>query len=258
MKPTLPILAAILFFQLNLNGQLVRSDNDNSLTVKGTAILKQTPEILAVRITIQSHAEKYRACQEKLVKSIEFTRSLLIKYGLEEASIHANDMNVGERRDYLPNGSSKLSFEGNAVLTIENNYTTAYAQKLLSVLQNDSVSFNYNLDFTLSENQKSTLRRKAIEASMADAREKAEAIARAAGVKLWKINSITYSDDETGRGLDSDLVRENSLFSGNAVMFKSSGQVPEINFNPKEIGIKKTISVEWSMEEKKQSDIKTF
>ena len=160
--------------------------------------------------------------------------------------------------DFRMEQSSKLSFEGNAVLTIENNYTTAYAQKLLSVLQNDSVSFNYNLDFTLSENQKSTLRRKAIEASMADAREKAEAIARAAGVKLWKINSITYSDDETGRGLDSDLVRENSLFSGNAVMFKSSGQVPEINFNPKEIGIKKTISVEWSMEEKKQSDIKTF
>ena len=251
MKLLLSILAAILLLQLNLNAQLVRSDKDNSLTVKGTAILKQTPELLVVRITLQSHAEKYRACQEKLVKTIDFTRSLLIKYGLEEASIHSNDLNVGERRDYLPNGSSKVSFEGNAVITIENNYTAAYAQKLLSALQSDSVSLTYNLEFTLSEYQKRVLRQKAIEVAIEDAREKAEAIAKAAGVKLWKINSITYNDDEYGRGLDSDLVRENSLFSGNAVMFKSSGQAPEINFNPKEIGVKKTISVEWSMEEKR-------
>ena len=247
MKLSLSILAAILMLNLNLNGQSTRTSQGNSLMVKGTAILKQIPEILVVRISIPSHAEKYRDCQEKLVKAIDFTRILLMKYGIEAESIRTNDLNVSERRDYLPNGSIKVGFEGNAVLTLEHNYTVAYAQKLLSALQSDSVTMPYTLEFTLSENQKKELRQKAIEVAMADAREKAETIARAAGIGLWKINKITYTDDEPGRGLDTDLVRENSLLSGN-VMFKSAGQAPAIDFNPKEIGIKKTILVEWNIE----------
>ncbi len=248
MKFLLSISAAILMLTLNLNGQSTRTDIGNSLTVKGTAILKQIPEILVARITIPSQAEKYKDCQKKLVKAIDFTRSLLMKYGIEAETIRTNDLNVSERRDYLPNGSTKISFDGNAILTLEHIYTVAYAQKLLSALQNDSVTMPYTLEFTLSEDQKKVLRQKAIEVSMADAKEKAETIALAAGIRLWKINNIIYTDDESGRGLDSDLVRENSLFSGNMVMFKSAGQAPAIDFNPKEMGIKKTITVEWSIE----------
>jgi len=248
MKFTLPILAAILLLHLNLNGQMVQSGNYNSLIVKGNAILKQTPEIVAARINLQTRADKYKECQEKLVKSINLTRGILLKNGIEEESIRTNDLNVSERRDYLPNGGSKLSFEGIASITIEHTYNVDYAQKLLTALQTDSVTLPYSLEFILSENQKKELRQKAIAVAMADANEKAEAIARAANVRLMKINNITYTDDESGRGMESDLVRENSLLSGNTVMFKSAGQAPAIDFNPKEIGIRKTILVEWSIE----------
>ena len=217
--------------------------------VNGTAILKQIPETITANISVKAKDDKFSECQGKLVKAIDQAKNLLVKSGIDEEIIHTFDLNVSERRDYLANNQVKLSFEGSASISVEHIYSVEYAQKLLSAIQNETVTLLYSLNFTLSENQKKELRQKAIDLAMSDAKEKAEAIAKAGGFKLVKINMITFTDNEMG-GFESDLVQEGRLNSGYIAIAKAA-TAPAIDFNPKEIGIKKSITVEWLIEEKK-------
>lgn len=236
---------------VSLSGQTTSSSRENSLVVRGIAILKQTPQILSARVTIKVEADKYNPCQEKLVKAIDKAKTIFLKRGIDKGIIRTNDLNIAEKRDYLSEGRYKTSYEGNSVITIEQSYSLDYSKKLLSALQNDSVTFLYNLDFSLSEDQKKELRQKAIGMAVADAKEKAEAISKSANIRLLKIKSITFTDDEMSRYYDADLVQENVLFARDVAMSKAGSPMPVIDFNPKEIGIRKSITVEWLIEENK-------
>lgn len=251
MRRSLLFATLLALSASTLFGQSVQPCKENFLLVNGTAILKQTPEMLTASISVNVKADKYIDCQDKLVKAIAQVTSLLIKNGIEKEYIRTNDLNVSEQREYLPNNAIKLSFEGNSAISVEHVYTIDYSKKLLAALQNESLSLHYRLDFNLSEKQKEILRKKAIETAIADAKSKAEAIASASGVKLLKINSITFTDNEMGRFYESDLVQENRLFAGEVAMSKAGNPSPEVDFNPKELGIRKSIMVEWLIEEKK-------
>lgn len=250
MRHSITLLMTLVLLSSYLSGQNNSTGRDNSLVVKGVAILKQTPGLLTARITVKVAAEKYNSCQDKLVRAIDQAKAVLLKRGIDKGIIRTNGLNVSEKRDYLSEGRYKTSYEGNSDITIEHDYSLEYSKKLLSALQNDSVNFLYNLDFVLSENQKKELRQKAIASAIADAKEKAGAIAEAANLRLVRIKTINYTDDDGGRYYESDLVQENILFSRDIAMSKASS-TPAIDFNPKEIGIRKTVLVEWLIEEKK-------
>jgi uncharacterized protein YggE len=248
MKRTIVFVALSLFFAIPQFGQIKNPSGENTLVVKGIAILKQTPEIFSVKITIKASSEKYMPCQEKLVKAIDQAKRVFVKNGIDNKTIQISDLNISEKRDYLPDGRVKTSFEGNSSLLIENSYSADYAKKMLASLQDDSLSMLYNIDFLLSESQKKELRQKAIGDAVADAREKAEAIAAASNVRLLNIKSINFTDDEMGRFYESDLVQENVLFARGNAFNKAGSQLPVIDFNPKEIGIKKAVTIEWWIE----------
>lgn len=255
MKKNILLLSAFFCLTINLIGQVPQQQTkDNTLLVRGMAIFKATPELLTVRIDIDSEDEKYNKCQEHLMKKIEQTKSLFIKNGIAKESIHTNKLNIAEKRLYQANNNEKIVFAGRASFHIEHPYSIEYATKILTVLRNDSLVVHYNLAFTLSEEQKSELRKKAITVALQDAREKALAIASGANVKLLKINSINFTDAEYGGySIDSDLIREIDL--AEQQVFANVGYTGQnnntIDFNPKEIGIKKVVTVEWMIEEKK-------
>jgi uncharacterized protein YggE len=251
MKHFLAFATILTLLTTTLSGQTNPMIKENSLTVRGIAILKQSPQVLSARITVKVNAEKFNPCQEKLVNAIDRAKSVFLKSGIDRKFIRTNDLSVTEKRDYLNDGQIKTSFEGNSLITIEHMYSADYAKKLLSALQNDSIAFLYNLEFSLSEDQKSELRQMAIKAAIKDAREKAEAIAKAANIELLKINTITFNDEELGRFYESDLVQENIMFSRDVAMSKPASSAPVIDFNPKEIGIKKSLIIEWLIGERK-------
>lgn len=251
MKRTFVLITLSLMSALPQFGQTKSPSAENTLTVKGIAILKQTPQILSASITIKSSSDKYNLCQEKLVRAIDQAERVFLKNGIDKKTIQISDLNISEKKDYLPEGRIKTSFEGNSSILIENSFTAEYAKKMMAALQNDSVSMLYSLDFILSESQKNELRQKAIANAVADAREKAEALAAASNTRLLHIKSINFTDDEMGRFYESDLVRENVLSVRGNAFGKADSQMPVIDFNPKEIGIKKSVTIEWWIESSK-------
>ena len=251
MKSLFAFLACFLLIISPQHGQAKIPSGEGTLIVKGIAVLKQTPEILSARITIKVSSDQYNPCHEKLVRALDLAKTVFIHNGIDNKTIIISELNISEKRDYLPDGLIKTGYEGSSTLVIENLFSAGYARKLLSALQNESVPMLYNLDFILSENQKKELRQKAISNAVEDAREKAKGIAAASKVRLLNIKSINFTDDEMARNYESDLVQENVLFSRGMSMKPGDSQLPVIDFNPKEIGIRKSVTIEWWIEDVK-------
>ncbi len=245
----LTLLASIAQFT---NGQTSSISKDNSLSVRGVAIINAIPEVVVVRIDLDTEDEKFNACQEKLMQITDLAKLVLVRHGIEKETIHINRMNVSEKRLYVQNQPEKVLFAGKASLLIEHPYSMEYTRKLLAGFQDGSISFHYTINFTLSEKQKTELRKKTIQMAIEDAKEKAQAIAVGANINLLKINSINFLETEySGYSIDTDLVKEREIepqvFYNVGASYQNSGA---IDFNPKEIGIKKSITVEWQIQEK--------
>jgi len=190
------IIFGLVFLMINGYGQGKISTVDHTLTVKGVAILKQTPDIIYATINIKIESKEYNDCQDKVITALQKAHSYFINNDISKDLIRTNEIGVSEDREYKNGEYVGKGFIGNISLTIESDYTIEFTQKLLAAFKNDSLSVYYNIGFKLSEKLKAELRQKAVAMAIADANEKARTIAETSNIQLIKINSIVYKDDD--------------------------------------------------------------
>jgi uncharacterized protein YggE len=252
MKTTIITLTGLLILSISTKGQFgTPQSKDNTLLVKGTAILKQIPEIIYASVNVKSESENYSDCQNKLLTKLDKVRSSILKQNISIDLIKTNDMTINERQEYINGRTTKTGFSGNISLIIESPYSPEISKKLLTAFTTDSLVLNYSISFKLSEKQKSQLRQLAITKAVDDAEERALLIAKSSNIKLIKLNSIIYLDDETTFIRDNDIIKE-EVKPAQEVFVTVRGNnsnTPNIDFNPKEIGIIKSIRMEWTIEE---------
>jgi uncharacterized protein YggE len=250
MKTIFTILSGLLIFSLSVKGQLgTPQAKDQTLLVKGTAVLKQMPEIIYASVNVKSEAQDYSDCQNKLLYKMEKVKSSLLNQNIGRDLIKTNEISISERKEYINGKTVGTGFVGNISLIIESPYSTEISNKLLIAFRNDSSGLNYSIGFRLSEAQKSQLRQQAITRAIDDAKEKALLIAKSTNIKLIKINSITYLDDDFTFIRDRDIIREEVRPSQVAFVAVrgDNSNTPNIDFNPKEVGIIKSVRIEWTI-----------
>jgi uncharacterized protein len=250
MKTIFVILSGLLIFALSVNGQIgTAQTKDQTLLVKGSAILKQMPEIIYASVNVKSEAQDYSDCQNKLMYKMEEVKSSLLKQNISRELIKTNEITISERREYINGKTVSNGFVGNISLIIESPYSTEISNKLLIAFRNDSLALNYSIGFRLSEVQKSQMRQQAITIAIDDAKEKASLIAKSSNIKLIKINSITYLDEDFTYLRDRDIIKEEVIRTQEVFVAVrgANSNTPNIDFNPKEIGIIKTVRIEWTI-----------
>jgi|ERR1035437_710719 uncharacterized protein YggE len=250
MKTIIITLTGLLILSISTKGQLgTPQSKDNTLLVKGTAVLKQMPEIIYASVNVKSEALDYSDCQNKLLYKMEKVKSSLLKQNIGRDLIKTNEITISERKEYINGKTVNTGFVGNISMIIESPYSTEISNKLLIALKNDSLGLNYSIGFRLSEVQKSQLRQQGITIAIDDAKEKASLIAKSSNIKLIKINSITYLDDDLTFIRDRDIIREEVRRSQDAFVAVTgvNSNTPNIDFNPKEIGIIKSVRIEWTI-----------
>lgn len=218
---------------------------DNTILVKGTAVLKQIPELLSASLSLKSESRDYTDCQDRAIAKLDKVKAALLNHNINEKLLHTGEIRITETIELQGGKPVKNGFSATILLTLEAPYTTGLTQNLLDALRNDSLSVNYTIGFKLSESQKSALRQQAITMAIDDAREKATLIAKSANVKLGRINSVTYLDEEMTWNIDRDIIRE---VSGVFTTVGQNSPSPMIEFSPKEIGLIKGVRIEWMIE----------
>lgn len=243
MKKIILILS-VIFLSWNANSQ-----EFSSLVVEGKAIIKEIPENILITINLTASNPDYAACSDNLTQSSNKLQKDLIALGINSKTIKANRFNIQEEYNYnYQNGvKTKLGYQGIIKLTIEDKFSNKILTAIMETMKKTDYKFNYSVDFILSDNQRQNLVNFAIENSVADAKQKAEIIARAAGIELIKIKSITYPNEFKPYDFEADIYNRVKYRAPMVAAMAADGGINPngISINQEEIAIEKTVTIEW-------------
>jgi len=244
MKKFLILLIAI--FPLISFGQGSNKIENSILRVQGEFIIKQKPENIIVNINLTQNEVEYKICLDNALDSLKKLKKVFVKNGINDSLIRTKDISIRENFDWNNRERIKLGYRALISIEIETKYTPEFADKLIKALK-DNANTSYTIRFNLSEYQKDNLRILALKESIKDATEKAKIMAETANIELGNIYRIIYETPQnySRNFVDDDIVTERR-YEG----FSDIGNAEkEIDFNPKEIMIKKSVIIEWEIKQ---------
>ncbi|WP_430814325.1 SIMPL domain-containing protein [Carboxylicivirga sp. RSCT41] len=240
MKRTTYISLFILFIAFAVTAQ-----SKNVIKVEGTARIKEVPEEIIVSVDLTVKDSLYQECFNKSMASLNALKKVFKSNGIDPKLIQSKNISVNEDWQYNQGKRSKVGYVSNISLELRSSFTQKFSNALLNSLDQESLNINYRIGFGFSEEQKTKLRKKAIELAVADAKEKAETIAMASGLKLSGISSISYGSQAAYKS----PVYLMSETTSDAVSAPTSRQkFSGVELNPKEQQIQKSIYMEWAFE----------
>lgn len=233
----LPIIGNAQFYQ----------QSDNSISVQGIFITKETPEQIDFRLTIRYISPDFKSCSDSLLAITQEISNILEKNGIEREIIRVSQISVNENIVYIQGERTKQGFIGSSRIEIQSILTPTLTENIFRSIGEFQHDIEYSVSFSLSEQQKERLRRVSLEKAILDAREKAEIIAISNNLTLSRINRINF-DENAGFGpmhSEYDIVEEEMLLH---IEMPGRPSLSELNLNPKEVSIVKRIIIEWIIE----------
>lgn len=237
------LFIAVIFTSLNIFSQ-----EYSSLVVEGKAIIKEVPENIFITINLTSSNSDYAICSDKLIQASNKLQKDLIDLGINSKTIKANKFSVQEEYDFnYQNGArTKKGYQGLIELTIEDKFSNQILTTIMETMKKTDYKFSYTVEFILSDSQRQNLVNFAIENSVSDAKQKAEIIAKAAGIDLIKIKSVTYPIQYKQYDFEADMFNRVRYRAPMVAMTGSVGSdFNGISINQEEIAIEKTVTIEW-------------
>ena len=224
------------------------SQEFSSLIVEGKAIIKEVPENILITINLTSSNPDYATCSDNLTLASNKLQKDLIALGINSKTIKANKFSVQEEYDYnYQNGEkTKKGYQGLIELSIEDKFSNKILTTIMETMKKSDYKFSYSVEFILSDLQRQNLVNYAIEKSVSDAKQKAEIIAKAAGIELIKIKSVTYPNEYRQYDFETDMFNR-VRYSAPRIAMPGSGKPDSngISINQEEIAIEKTVTIEW-------------
>lgn len=243
MKTIKTTLTVILIIFVSLKAQ--PQEKDNLLRIQGDAFVSATPEIMVVNIPIQHKDSVYERCMEVLALKFNLLKKSLNQKYIPEKSIKSDDLNIQEnfkwnQREQVPDG-----YIGRVNVVIEQKYTPDNLNIIINTLNNEKFNFGYNVTFSLSEEQKDSLREKVIKLALEDASIKADIITKKMNIKLSEISEVNFG----GTRYNNDYLTMEEEESEVFYIVEDGERVERITLNPKMLQIQKSIVVVWKIEQ---------
>ncbi|MCU4176230.1 SIMPL domain-containing protein [Carboxylicivirga sp. N1Y90] len=238
MKRTCIISLIALLFSFQSIAQ-----NKQLIHVEGIARIQEVPKEIIVSINLSIKDSLYQVCFNKSVESLEKLKTHFKSNGIKSRNIRVNNLIVNENYEFVKSKRLRKGYKSSILLEIKDRYNDAYSNVLLNSLNQEDLNISYRINFRFTEEQKTKLRKQALELAIKDATEKAELIASSSGLQLKQIKKITYGSNSTY--FDSfDIIMDEECCDTPPRKGNGSG----ITFNPKEQSIQKSILMEWSFE----------
>jgi uncharacterized protein YggE len=191
----------------------------NSVTVTGQGEAVAVPDVATFSFTISADAPSVSAAQEAVTKKVDAVLKALADLKIEEKDIKTSDYSVYPKYVYKQNICASGYCSGNQVqdgytashsVTVKVRDTEKAGQALAAAGDNGATNLS-SLSFTVDDPDQVTTEARTL--AIKDAREKAEALAKALGVRLVRV--VGFYDSSEGGPLP--MYREANM-AGDAVM----------------------------------------
>lgn len=240
MRKNLLLVATLLLAALPTWAQKSRT-----ICVEGTATLYEVPAMVVTSIDVEVRGDAYNKCFKESLETLEKLKKTFEKNGVQPESIKSDGISVQERYEWENNKRILKGYSSNIRLEIKEAFSEKFSEALFKSLSERGLNMNYNIRFEFSEEQKTEIRKRALELAVDDAYQKARIIAVAAGVELTGIDNIGYSAD--------NIHYSNSVLTVDCAVAetaKSAGgfRFSDVDLNPKEQSITRKINVVYSFQ----------
>jgi len=181
------IIAVILVIAVAIVGySIYHSFNKTTISVNGQAEITSDPEFLTIYFQARHEADTASEASQEIAEIIEDLKTNLYLTGVSTDDIQTENYNIREKYRYEGQGYV-------AEQTLRVKTKKFYnAGKIVDAGVDAGALINY-INFEISQEKQSELKAQALEQATADAKNKAESLARGSGRKLGKIVSLSDS-----------------------------------------------------------------
>ena len=218
-----------------------------TIRVTGKGLIRVHPDMTRILITLDGLYPEYEKTLKHSSKDTEALKDLLAPFGFERSDLKTLSFGVEtEYESYKEKGSYKQRFIGYRYshrMKVEFESDNDRLGKVLYARANSSLKPEFRLSYTVKDPEaaKNELLGKAI----ADAKEKALVLTKAAGVELKEILSINYSWGEINfevRPMNRMLMAKES----DAPLMTGAGSY-DMDIEPDDIEVSDTVTVLWEI-----------
>ena len=215
----------------------------NTITVKGIGNVSVKPDWIIVSMKLETENKEYDKTTELAAERITLINESLAKIGFESNSVKTTDFNVRTNYESVKdkNGNYKSVFKGyvcNHRLKVEFDFDTKRLAQVLSAISECLAKPEFSISFTVKDS--SAVSGELLQSAARNAKEKAEILCSASGVKLGDLISIDYDWGEIS------LYSDTNYEVGDCLMAKSEC-LSNIDIHPDDIKTSDTATFVWEI-----------
>lgn len=214
-----------------------------TITVKGTGKISAKPDYVTLSMLLESQNPSYEQAMELATKHIAELTDALTGVGFAKEDLKTTNFNV--RTDYSnvqdKNGKWKKVFNGYVVthnLNLEFDFNMDKLSMTLAAIADCEAHPQLSVAFTIKD--PTSIKEELLRAAAANAKQKAEILCAASGVKLGSLTNIDYNWSEIN--IHSNTRYEDNCLRGAAVMSAKS-----IDIAPEDIDLNDTATFVWEI-----------
>ena len=210
------------------------------IKVIGRAKAACPPDSITVSLTLEAADRDYQKTLDTAAEKLEKLQKAAAEAGFEKKELKTSSFNVAEEYEYVQpgmNGSNRqfIGYRCSHRLSIELGMDMERLGKALAALSECEANSEFHISFWVKDAE--PLKNQLLAQAVRDAAEKAEILAKAAGVKLKEITAIKCGDIENG------FVSTTSFAQPVAALRTMS-----LDMTPEDIDKDVEVCVEWEIE----------
>ncbi|MBQ6267512.1 MAG: SIMPL domain-containing protein [Clostridia bacterium] len=217
-----------------------------TICVAGAGKIRRKPDLIGITLTLEGTQVDYGEAIRRSTEATEQLRDLIADAGFERTALKTLDFNIDtEYEGYEENGIYKQRFVGykyRHLMKVEFDADSDRLGKLLYAFADCPAKPEFRIGYTVKDPEaaKSELLANAV----ADAKAKAEALAKAAGVKLKQIRRINYSRNE----INLEVVPAGRLMMAKDCCAAAGVNSYELGIEPEDVTATDTVTIIWEID----------
>ena len=230
-------LPFLLFVTLITMTTLTAQTHQARIEVVGKAIVKEIPNEIVFRIPLKIVDSTYLGCNERLTFTLNELQKDLKSKGISEESIHTANYSISENMVFEEGKRKHKGYKGSVNVMLSADYAPELIHKVLKSV--NTFKLSYNINFAMSEEQKTRLTKVAMINAVEDANQKAKILTESANVQLGSILNMSYGIEQFR---PEPFLSERIMSS--QVDDASSNQ---LNLSPPLTSIHKSVKIVWGI-----------
>lgn len=212
------------------------------LQVSGIGEMNVLPDLMETHIHVNSEDSEFQAAVSALRQKTDQIVAHLKKNGYKEEDIVTMRMSVNKQYDYRNGQRLDKGYMATQSIKLTSDYTAQNLGSVVDMMGKSPVDAPFTFGFTLKDESREKYREELIGMAVKDARNKADVLAKAAGVSLKGIRHISYGN----QGGRPPVIMRDMMMKEEAMAQADSGNV---NLEVDEMTLTESVNIQWMITE---------